>query len=460
MVLPPRVDVPTTPAIQARDIHALYEIHEKDLKGTGAFSRVVTATKRAPLSTATVASTTPTDGAAAAAAAAAPPTMRAIKIMDTAQLVGKKAEMVAHEREILRRTRHPHIITMHECIQTPEHVYFVLDLMEGDLFEYIVKRRRLPEAEVRDVMLQLLSAVAYLHEQSIVHRDIKPENILIQLQQDAKNPTAKPTLHVKLADFGLAKVIEEWDVRSTPCGTSFYIAPEIIRGIESQGARPLVTNKEVVKSVDVWSLGVVFFILLSGRPPFSGQVKTSLERRALLAKIDRGVLFPEASASTSFTWASVSEEARDLIAHMLNQDTRERITAKDALKHVFFKKNQASIPAPAASQPATGGLTGLEAAVQKLSVAEEQEASAAPAPAATTAAAASAPPQAEEGSNDAEERKQLMEAINELQKDIVETGDKEGDETTYQANVINAPTAPVAVNLNAKAKIGPGALKK
>lgn len=79
---------------------------------------------------------------------------------------------------------------------------------------------------------------------------------------------------VKLADFGLAKLVLEWDVQSTPCGTSFYIAPEVIRGIEMQGAKPLCTNKRLVKSVDVWSAGIVFFLLLSGRPPFHGQVKT------------------------------------------------------------------------------------------------------------------------------------------------------------------------------------------
>ena len=366
-MLPGKVDVPTTPAVQAKDISALYEIFDKEQKGVGAFSRVVVGRHIATNS------------------------LRAIKIMEKTGLVGKKLEMVTHEKEILRRTRHPKIVYLHECIETADKVYFVLDLMQGDLFEYIFARKKLNEADTAAIMKQLLSAVAYLHEQSVVHRDIKPENILIRTPQD-----------IKLADFGLAKVVQEWDVKSTPCGTSFYIAPEIIRGIESQGARPLCTTRESVKLVDVWSCGIVMFVMIAGRPPFAGQVKTSTERRALLTKIDRGVLFPDAQ------WASVSDEAKDLVMKLLDQDVYRRISAAKALSHPFFALyKSAEDEQPPVQQQQQGEI-----------IAGSQGPS--------------------------EDEKKLLADINSLQEDMVQVGDTDGDATSYNAEVVSAP-----------AKVGP-----
>ena len=215
----------------------------------------------------------------------------------------------------------------------------VMDLMQGDLFDYIVKRKRLSERDSCIIMHQLLSAVDFLHTISVIHRDIKPENILI-------SDDGNGNLRVKLADFGLAKVLESWTINSTPCGTSFYIAPEIIRGIEANGARPLCTNREEVKFVDIWSCGVVLFVMLAGRPPFYGQVKTRDERRALLAKIDRGLLFPDAQ------WAGISDEAKDLCSKLLCHDPALRIGAKEALKHPFFTKYDVTQGAAAAAASA------------------------------------------------------------------------------------------------------------
>eukprot|EP00388_Colpodella_angusta_P014985 GDKJ01037272.1.p1 GENE.GDKJ01037272.1~~GDKJ01037272.1.p1 ORF type:complete len:460 (+),score=34.80 GDKJ01037272.1:63-1442(+) len=298
--LPPPVNVPSTPSIQATDINALYNININDLKGTGAFSRVVTATNRR-------------DNAP-----------RALKIMERGGLVGKKAAMVLHEKEILRRANHPSIIRLHQFIQTPTQVFFELDLMTTDLFEYIMIHKRLNEADTALVMVQLLSAVAYLHDTDIIHRDIKPENILINTPAD-----------IKLADFGLAKVVEAWSVKNTPMGTSYYIAPEIIRSIEMQSGVPHTTTRDDVKMVDIWACGVVIAFMLSGKPPFIGQVKTGSERRALLNNINRGVMFNNA------IWEGVSEEAKDLVACLLEQNIEKRITAEKALKHPFFENHGA-----------------------------------------------------------------------------------------------------------------------
>lgn len=356
--LPPPRDVPTTPAVQVADVKDKYELHDKEEKGKGAFSRVVVGTCRKTGEP------------------------RAIKIMERSILVGKKAEMVAHEKEILRRTQCPSIVRLHECLTTPDRVYMIMDLMEGDLFEYIVKRKKLVESEAASVMHQLFTAVDYLHEISVIHRDIKPENILVS--------GAGENLKIQLADFGLAKVVQDWDVRSTPCGTSFYIAPEIIRGIEANGARPLCTTRDEVKNVDIWSAGVVLFVMLAGRPPFYGQVKTSAERRNLLAKIDRGLLFPDAQ------WADISPEAKDLCARLLTQEPTQRMTAKDALKHPWLQAVAAKAqPAQAPAEPQTPV--------------------------------------------DADARAALAAEMNDMTEDIRNVGDAEGDSTSY--NVAKAAPA-------------------
>lgn len=401
--LPPPVQVPTTPAVQAKDITTIYELNENSQKGTGAFSRVIVGRHIE-------------SGA-----------LRAIKIMEKQHLVGKKAEMVAHEKEILRRARHPSIVHMYDCIQTPERVYFALDLMQTDLFEYVVQRKKLSEEDTRKIMRQLLEAVKYLHDQSVVHRDIKPENILINTPDD-----------IKLADFGLAKVVQEWDVRSTPCGTSFYIAPEIIRGIEAQGARPLCTTRESVKSIDLWSCGVVMFVLIAGRPPFAGQVKTSVERKTLLQKIDRGVLFPDAQ------WISVSEEAKDLVMGLLNQDIKQRITAAKALLHPFFTGKAESTP------EAPAEMASLEKAVASATI----DATHAPA----TAVAPVDAPRREL----TDDQKQIISDINALQEELVETGDADGDKSSYTATVVRALESGSQPDkkMNPNAKIGAHALKK
>jgi doublecortin-like kinase 1/2 len=255
----------------------------------------------------------------------------AIKVMDRAKLVlEKKIQTVAREREILRRCDHPNILKLHQTFESGSHIYFVLDLMQSDLFELLVStpEKLLKERDVATIGLQLLQAVSYLHSISIIHRDIKPENILINDHGDGQ-------IEVKLADFGLAKILEHWKgalVQNTPCGTSFYIAPEIVRAIESHGCKPLCTTTEQVKQTDLWSCGVVLYALLSGRPPFFGQVKTSAERQELLKRLNRGLMFPEKY------WSGISDEAIDLCAKLLSQDPSTRFTAEQAIAHPFFLK--------------------------------------------------------------------------------------------------------------------------
>lgn len=424
-MLPAQVRVPATPAVQAVDIRALYNVDNAKLLGKGGFSEVIVARHIASGE------------------------VRALKVMKKETLTGKKAEMVTHEKEILRRTNHPCIITLYETIQTPTHVFMSLDLMSEDLFEFIVRNKFINETLTRKIMFQVLSGVAYLHQQSVTHRDIKPENILINTFLNGAAADAsveninsvdpsEVEFDVRLADFGLSKLVLEYDVRNTPCGTSYYLAPEIIRGIEEQGARPLCTNSHLVKSIDVWSCGIVFYILLCGRPPFSSRtIRTSEERRDMLSRMDRGVLFP-----SNIGWDKVSNDAKDLICLMLDLDMSKRISAMDALKHPFFTANgftrpieSPTIQLHSSSDHRSTKMKEKKGVLQSIK---------------SMFSATKTP-----------EHQQLHDDIDSLQSDQVKADDKDGDESTYVSNMEVKPgkAAKPAV-MNPKFKVGPGALKK
>ena len=299
-----------TPQVTVASINQRYELLDSQ-KGVGTFSRVVVGKEKQSGE------------------------LRAVKIMDRTRFSAKDEKYALQEKEILRAVDHPAIVTLYECVNTADAVYMVMDLAETDLFNYLIERggtpeapKGLPIAQVRWITKQLMAAVAYLHDQSIVHRDIKPENILVCGEDEG----AGDNIRIALADFGLARIImEEHDVRATPVGTSFYVAPEVIRAIEANGFFPRVSTMQELKNIDLWACGVTIFFLISGLPPFFGQVKKSRERRELLAQIDKGVLFPEKQ------WKGVPEEAKDFVALLLCRDQKHRITARQALGHKFLQ---------------------------------------------------------------------------------------------------------------------------
>jgi len=153
-------------------------------------------------------------------------------------------------------------------------------------------------------MKQLCDALAYMHEKGVVHRDLKPENILLE----SKAPDAP----IKVADFGLARMVSTNDMMKTACGTPGYVAPEVLQNKGySSGA------------VDVWSSGVILYILLCGFPPFYEEELPALFDQILKGRYD----FP------SPWWDNVSEDAKDLVRKMLTVDPKKRISAADVLKH-------------------------------------------------------------------------------------------------------------------------------
>ncbi|KAJ2030767.1 serine/threonine protein kinase [Coemansia sp. RSA 922] len=215
------------------------------------------------------------------------------------------------ETSILSRVRYPSIVMVHGVFRERDYLYLVLDLApDGELFDEIVKREFLAEDDARRVLLQLLLAIRHLNRLGIVHRDIKLENILLA---DRHN------LRIKLADFGLAKIVGETMFMKTVCGTPMYVAPEVLT-VRQMG---MYDNL-----VDMWSLGVVLYICLCGYPPFSEEASPPPMRDQIIAGI---YSFP------SPYWDTVSSEGIDLVCQMLQVDPKNRINVDDALAHPWLR---------------------------------------------------------------------------------------------------------------------------
>ncbi|TKX22718.1 DNA damage response protein kinase-like protein [Elsinoe australis] len=221
-----------------------------------------------------------------------------------------KIDGLQQEIAVLMSVSHPNMLCLKDTFNESDGVYLVLELApEGELFNWIVMKGRLSEAETRKIFVQLFQGVKYLHERNIVHRDIKPENILL-IDKD---------LSVKLADFGLAKIIGEESFTTTLCGTPSYVAPEILE----PGNR-----RRYTRAVDIWSLGVVLYICLCGFPPFSDELYTRDNPYTLSQQIKMGRFdYP------SPYWDSVGDPALDLIDKMLTVDVNRRISVEDCLEH-------------------------------------------------------------------------------------------------------------------------------
>jgi len=180
----------------------------------------------------------------------------------------------------------------------------------GELFDRIVSKGSYSEADASSVIATLCGALDYLHAKKIVHRDLKPENILY-------GSTAE-NADIKVADFGLARIVSGKDMMKTACGTPGYVAPEILKnkGYDS-GA------------VDLWSVGVILYILLCGFPPFYEEELPALFEQILHARYD----FP------SPWWDNISEDAKKLVQALLTIDPKQRATAEDVLQKKWITGN-------------------------------------------------------------------------------------------------------------------------
>ncbi|KAH6898296.1 kinase-like domain-containing protein [Thelonectria olida] len=240
-----------------------------------------------------------------------------------------KTEGLQQEIGVLMGVSHPNVLCLKDTFYERDRVYLILELApEGELFNYIVMKQKLSENETRKLFVQLFQGIKYLHERNIVHRDIKPENILL----------VDKNLHVKLADFGLAKIIGEESFTTTLCGTPSYVAPEILADSK---------QRKYTKAVDVWSLGVVLYICLCGFPPFSDELYSRDFPFTLSQQIRSGRFdYP------SPYWDSVGDPALDLIDSMLIVDAEKRFTIDQCLAHPWLNATAPNV------NDSTGGLVG------------------------------------------------------------------------------------------------------
>jgi len=233
----------------------------------------------------------------------------AVKVVHKNKL--KKADVDALHVEvgIISKLQHPHIVRYFDFTQDRSHYYIVLEVVAGgELFDRIVQRVYYSEKEARDLVWVLLDVLHHIHSKRIAHRDIKPENLLLK--------SAHNDHDIKLADFGFATEAKK-PMREL-CGTPAYVAPEIIK------------EKPYGLEVDMWSCGVIVFILLGGYPPFEDSDGVS----AMYARIKAG----DYDFDERF-WQNVSPQAKNFIKSLLQVDPPKRPSAAAAMQHDWFTKH-------------------------------------------------------------------------------------------------------------------------
>lgn len=221
-----------------------------------------------------------------------------------------KMEQLESECQIFLSMDHPHVARLVDVYESSSYLHLVMECMEGgELFERLKKRARFSERDAAQAVWQMLLAVNYLHNRGIVHRDLKLENFLYEKED---------TDHLKLIDFGFSHIWEPNTKMALSCGTLAYVAPEVL-------------GRSYTSKCDLWSLGVILFILLAGYMPFSGGER--VQRKA----IEDGKYM-----WLNERWKGVSVEAIDLVKKLLTKDSAQRFSADQALAHPFIEKRHAA----------------------------------------------------------------------------------------------------------------------
>ncbi|XP_063109007.1 serine/threonine-protein kinase D2 isoform X2 [Cavia porcellus] len=234
----------------------------------------------------------------------------AVKVIDKLRFPTKQESQLRNEVAILQSLRHPGIVNLECMFETPEKVFVVMEKLHGDMLEMILssEKGRLPERLTKFLITQILVALRHLHFKNIVHCDLKPENVLLA--------SADPFPQVKLCDFGFARIIGEKSFRRSVVGTPAYLAPEVL------------LNQGYNRSLDMWSVGVIMYVSLSGTFPFN-------EDEDISDQIQNAAFMYPANP-----WSLISTGAIDLINNLLQVKMRKRYSVDKSLSHPWLQEYQ------------------------------------------------------------------------------------------------------------------------
>jgi serine/threonine protein kinase len=235
----------------------------------------------------------------------------AIKIMSKKEMTIQDLELVRTEIEILKICQHPNIIQLYEVFENLDYFYIIMEYCKGgDLFSYLEQRNfHLPEPQACKFMHKMCAAVYYIHSYGIAHRDLKPENVLMTSNDENAD--------LRILDFGLSKIIGPEEKCTEPYGTLSYVAPEVLLDVPYG------------KEVDLWSLGVITYLMLGAALPFDD--KNSEE------EIARKTCLEEPPYKGNI-WKKISKEGKDFIRRLLEKKPEKRMNIKEALEHEWFHK--------------------------------------------------------------------------------------------------------------------------
>lgn len=249
--------------------------------------------------------------------------IRAVKVVNKQGLCMEHFNLRQKLTEIqaLKELDHPNILKIYEIYEDKRSFYIVMEYCSGgELFDVVIKRRHFTDREAQTIMFQLLSAVSYFHDRNIIHRDLKPENILLE---DSKE------FFIKIADFGNSVIYQNRKLKGC-FGSVYYIAPEVLANNYNQ-------------KCDVWSCGVIMYILLTGRPPFNGRTDDEIFKNIKIGTYNiEGDNLP-----------ILTDDAKDLIKKLLEKNPERRVTAANALEHRWIKRMNREVQASALNHAIT-----------------------------------------------------------------------------------------------------------
>ncbi|XP_036949238.1 death-associated protein kinase 2 isoform X1 [Acanthopagrus latus] len=233
-----------------------------------------------------------------------------LKIRKTAcSRLGLDRSSVEREVEILQALQHPNIVILKDVFESRAEMVLILELVSGgELFDFIAEKENLLESEAIEFMKQILEGLGFMHSKNIAHFDLKPENIML-------SDKVSPHNNIKLIDFGLAHRFHQGEEYKSTSGTPQYIAPEVI------SSEPLST------AADMWSIGVITYILLSGLSPFQGNTDEETLRNVIAMNYE----------FDSRYFSMTSSMAKDFIEKLLVKDPNDRMTAEECLLHPWIK---------------------------------------------------------------------------------------------------------------------------